>query len=83
LCHPASVSSDLRFTAEDQFVSGDRVATRWTARGTHDGPVGPIAATGKAIVVEGTIIDHYVDGRIAERWELWDQAWVLQQVGVL
>jgi predicted ester cyclase len=34
--------SDLHFTMDDQFTVGDRVATRWTAKGTHDGPLGPL-----------------------------------------
>ena len=28
---------DLALTIEDQVADGDKIATRWTARGTHDG----------------------------------------------
>jgi len=28
---------DIHFTIEDQFADGDRVMTRWKARGTHKG----------------------------------------------
>jgi steroid delta-isomerase-like uncharacterized protein len=28
---------DIHFTIEDQIADGDRVMTRWTARGTHKG----------------------------------------------
>ena len=72
--------SDLHFTMEDQFTVGDRVATRWTAKGTHDGPLGPLDPTGKQVTIEGMIMDHYVDSKIEDRWELWDQAWLLQQL---
>jgi ketosteroid isomerase-like protein len=29
--------SDARITVDDQITEGDRVATRWTGRGKHDG----------------------------------------------
>ena len=29
--------SDARITVDGQIAEGDRVATRWTGRGTHDG----------------------------------------------
>jgi predicted ester cyclase len=29
---------DVQFTMEDQIAEGDKVMTRWTARGTHRGP---------------------------------------------
>ena len=73
---------DLVLTVEDQVVAGDRVATRWNAVGTHDGPFGPVPATGRRIRVDGLILDRMVDGKIAERWELWDQMALLQQLGL-
>ncbi len=73
---------DLVLTIEDQVVAGDRVATRWLAVGTHDGPFGPVPATGRRIRVDGLILDRMVDGKIAERWELWDQGALLQQLGL-
>lgn len=30
---------DVRFTIEDQVAEGDKVVTRWTARGTNTGPL--------------------------------------------
>ncbi len=39
--------------------------------------------TGRKVTIEGMVMDRYVDGKIADRWELWDQAWVLQQLGAL
>ena len=34
---------DAHSTVEDQVAEGDKVVTRWRARGTHRGPLGPIA----------------------------------------
>jgi predicted ester cyclase len=74
---------DLRITIDDQFTAGDRVATRWSAEGTHNGPLGSLDPTGRKVTIEALIMDRYVDGKIADRWELWDQAWLLQQLGAM
>ena len=74
---------DLHFTINDQFTSGEKVSTRWTATGTNTGPFGEMQATGKAVEIEGLIIDYVVDGRVAKRWELWDQMAMMRQLGLL
>ena len=72
---------DLHFTMEEQLVQGDCVAHRWHATGTHTGPLGAAPATGKSVVIDGLIIDRVVDGKVQERWEQFDQARMLQQLG--
>ena len=74
---------DLRMTIEDQLADGDRVVTRWTARGTHQGNLNELAPTGRKVVVTGITIDRLIGGKIAESWTTWDQAGMLQQVGAL
>ena len=74
---------DLRFTIEDQAVSGDKVTTRWTAVGTHTGPLGEVAPTGRRMRVDGLILDRVVAGTVVERWEQWDQVAMLRQLGLL
>ena len=74
---------DLHFTINDQFTSGEKVSTRWTANGTNTGPFGEMPATGKKVEIEGLIIDHVVNGKVAKRWELWDQAAMMQQLGIV
>ena len=73
---------DLHFTIDDQFSSGDKVSTRWTANGTNTGPFGELPATGKKIEIEGLIIDQLVDEKVIRRWELWDQMAMMQQLGL-
>jgi predicted ester cyclase len=72
---------DIRIIMEDQVIQGDLVAFRWTATGTHTGPLGAAPPTGKPIVVDGLIIDRVAQGRVRERWEQWDQSLMLQQLG--
>ena len=72
---------DLHFTMEDQLIQGDRVAFRWHATGTHNGPLGAAPPTGKTIAVDGLIVDRLVEGKVQERWEQFDQSLMLQQLG--
>jgi predicted ester cyclase len=74
---------DLRFTIEDQLIDGDKVATRWTAEGTHTGPLGEVKPTGKRVRIDGLILDRVVGDRVAERWEQWDQMGMMQQLGLV
>src|SRR4051812_44110281 len=37
---------DLHITVEDQVAEGDKVATRWTARGSHQGELMGIPPSG-------------------------------------
>jgi len=74
---------DLRIKVEDQIADGDRVVTRWSAKGTHQGELLGIPPTGKQSTVTGITIDLIVDGRIAESWTNWDTLGMLQQLGVV
>ena len=74
---------DIRFTIEDQVVSGDKKTTRWTGEGTHTGPLGEVKPTGKRMKIDGLILDRVVGDRVAERWEQWDQMGMMQQLGLL
>src|SRR5437868_1548600 len=38
---------DLQMTFEDQFGEGDKIASRWTMRGTHQGDLFGVPPTGK------------------------------------
>jgi len=72
---------DLHFTMADQIEAGDKVAMRWVAEGTHTGPLGAAPPTGKRVHIEGLILDRVSGGRVAERWEQWDQTTMLRQLG--
>lgn len=73
---------DLHATVEDLVAEGDRVAYRWTFRGTHLGDLGGIPPTGKAAVWSVIGVARFTDGRIAERWQRLDTAGLLRQLGV-
>ena len=74
---------DLQITVEDQVAEGDKVVTRWRARGTHTGEFQGIPPTGKPGEMSGTIIDRIADGKIIECWSNTDDLGLLQQLGAV
>jgi steroid delta-isomerase-like uncharacterized protein len=78
-----SAFPDLHATVEDAIAEGDKVVTRWTIRGTHQGEVeefGP--PTGRQVEIEGITIHRIEDGKIAEEWDRYDNLGVMQQLGL-
>src|SRR4051794_27677984 len=74
---------DAVSTVEDQVAEGDRVVTRWRARGTHAGTLGELPPTGRAFEVGGITIERFEDGRIAEIWVARDELGLLRQLGAI
>ena len=73
--------SDLQFTLDELVAEGELVVSRWTARGTHTGPLMDIPPTGKFVTITGISIDRIVNGRIVEGWTEFDMLGMLQQLG--
>ncbi|MDQ3942781.1 MAG: ester cyclase, partial [Actinomycetota bacterium] len=48
-----SAFQDLHCAIEDQIAEDDRVMTRWTIRGTHQGEFRGMAPTGEEIEING------------------------------
>ena len=57
---------DLHLTIEEMIAEGDKVAYRWTARGTHQQEFGGIAPTGKQIHASGITMLRFANGKIVE-----------------
>jgi steroid delta-isomerase-like uncharacterized protein len=74
---------DVHFTIDDQLADGDKVVTRWTADGTHQGELQGLPATGKSSTVTGININRIENGKIAESWGIFDQFGMMQQLGII
>ena len=62
--------SDIRYIIEDQIAEGDKVMTRWRARGVHDrGEYAGFAPTGRESESKVIDIHRVVGGKIAEEWK--------------
>ncbi|MEN6425209.1 MAG: ester cyclase [Phycisphaerales bacterium] len=57
---------DLRVSIEQQIAEGSWVASRITARGTHQGAWLGIKPTGRVVEFTGVNLDKVVEGRIVE-----------------
>jgi steroid delta-isomerase-like uncharacterized protein len=74
---------DLQQTIEDQFAEGEKVATRLTGRGTHQGELMGIPPTGNRVEAPGIVINRISSGKIAESWANYDAMGMMQQLGVI
>jgi steroid delta-isomerase-like uncharacterized protein len=75
--------SDLSVTVEELIATDDAVVARWRARGTNDGELMGMPATGRKVEITGLSIDHFdSDGRIVESYDQWDNAGFMQQLGI-
>ena len=74
--------ADVYSTSEDTVAEGDKVAVRWTWRGTHNkGEYMGVAPTGKQATVTGISILRIVGGKIVEEWGEMDMLGMMQQIG--
>jgi steroid delta-isomerase-like uncharacterized protein len=74
---------DLRFTVEDQIAEGDKVVTRWTCGGTHQGPFAGLQPTGRKGSIAGTSTHRLAGGKVVECWTNMDDLGLLQQLGAI
>ncbi len=73
---------DLSVTFDEMVAEGEQVAVRFTATGTHLGPLLGIPPTGKRATVANITVYHMRDGRIMDQQGLTDTLGLLQQLGV-
>jgi steroid delta-isomerase-like uncharacterized protein len=78
-----SAFPDLSVTTEDVVAEGDKVVSRWTARGTHQGDLMGIAPTGNGVTIKGIDVLRIAEGRISERWSQFNDLEVMQQLGAI
>ena len=64
--HNLFVYGEDSFEVNDQFVEGEKVATRMTAHVK-------MRATGEPVTLIGINIARVVDGKLVEEWNTWEQ----------
>jgi steroid delta-isomerase-like uncharacterized protein len=79
-----SAVPDLTYTVEDQVAEGDKVVTRYTARGTHQGEFFGVPATGNRLEFTGIQIDRFDEsGKMVEEWPEYDLLGAMRQIGAV
>lgn len=74
---------DAQVIIEDLLAEGDEVAVRFTLRGTHQGELMGVPATGKQLAMAGTAILRFANGKCVERWQNADDLGLMQQLGAI
>jgi steroid delta-isomerase-like uncharacterized protein len=72
---------DIEVVVEDQIAEGDRVATRCSVRGKHQGDSLGFAATHSPVEFTGVTITRIKGGKIVEAWNNFDFMKMYRQLG--
>ena len=74
---------DGRHILEEVIAEDDKVVTRGTFSGTHQGELMGVSPTGKQVKFSVVHIDRVVNGKIVEHWGQGDTLAMMQQLGVV
>ncbi len=74
---------DIQVTIHDQTAEGDKVWSRKTFNGTHQGEFMGIPPTNKPVEINVIDIHRVVDGKIIEHWAVADMLGLMQQLGAI
>lgn len=78
-----SAFPDLEVSIEDQIAEGNKVVDRHAVKGTHEGELMGIEATGTEVEVDGIVIVRFDDGKIVEEWAQADMMGLMEQLGAI
>ena len=68
---------------EDQIAEGDKVVTRLTSIGKHEGDLPGAPRTGNDMKMTSITIHRIANGKLAEKWSEKDMIALLTQLGVM
>ncbi len=74
---------DYQVTIHDMIAEDDKVVTRKTFAGTHQGEWMGIPASGRKISFGAIDIVRIADGKVVEHWGEFDMLTLLQQIGAM
>lgn len=74
---------DLRFEIEEEITDGERVATRYTMRGTFQSTLMGLLPNGEEFAVRGIDTFRLKDGKVVEIHASYDTLGQMQQLGVV
>ena len=74
---------DMKLPLEDFVAEGEKVVVRLRVQGTHSGPFGDMAATGRQIDIGVLDLFQIRDGVFIEHWALLDNLGMMKQLGAI
>ena len=74
---------DVTVTVDDMIAEGDKVACRWTIRGTHKGPLFGFPPTGRPVQISGFAFYRIAGGKVVEETGIGNTLGLMQQLGAV
>lgn len=75
--------SSIHIEIHQTIADGELAMVRWTLTATHTGLFLGLPPSGKRVKTTGMSVQRFVDGKILEAWDNWDQLSVMQQLGAV
>jgi steroid delta-isomerase-like uncharacterized protein len=73
---------DATVSVDEEIAEADKVAVRWTLRGTHKGELLGIPATNRSVELTGITFYRIVDGKVLEERGIGNTLGLMRQLGV-
>jgi steroid delta-isomerase-like uncharacterized protein len=84
VCEMQASFPDLAYTIDEVLAdAGDQLALRWSASGTHRGPLMGIPATQRAISISGILLLRFAKTQLSAITSLWEPLSMLQQLALV
>ncbi len=74
---------DLHVTPDFMVAEEDKVVAHVTMTGTNTGPLANIPATNKPVKISGIDIVRIKEGKMAERWGVFEDLLMMTQMGMM
>jgi steroid delta-isomerase-like uncharacterized protein len=74
---------DIHWTVEEQVEEGDKVVTRFTWTGTHEGFFLGVPASGRKVSVWGIVIDRFDGNKVRDTRIIMDTLGLMMQIGAI
>jgi steroid delta-isomerase-like uncharacterized protein len=74
---------DLNAKVDEQIAEGDKVVSRVTMSGTHQGEFMGMPPTGRSFTIAGVSIWEVRGGQLISEWVNWDSMGMMKQLGVV
>lgn len=73
---------DLKIAIEDIIAEGDKVATRYTLEGTHEGGLFGVSPTGKQLSAKSIAVERVSEDEIQEHRRNTDEMGIMRKLAV-
>lgn len=77
-----SAFPDIHWAVDEMVAEGDKLVTRFTWTGTHQGEFLGVPATGRSVSIKGIVVDSLEGGKMVDSRMLLDVLGMMMQLGM-